>query len=226
MAGEGSPTVDAQLLAGTLALALLTISPGADMALVARVALGRGTRAAFFTTLGICSGLPLHAAASALGISAILATSAQAFTIAKLIGAAYLVWLGVQSWRHAGAAGPGATATPGEILDRRGAGARPGANRRLFVQGFLSNALNPKVALFYLAFLPQFMRPDDPVLARSLLFAAIHALQGIVWLTVYARALDRLGTLFRRSGLRTWLERASGAVLVALGLRLAGARNA
>ena len=202
-------------MAGLFALALLTISPGADMALVARVALARGSRAAFFTTLGICSGLPLHAAASALGISAILATSAEAFAVVKLIGAAYLMWLGVQAWRHARDAGGEPSAAPvGGVLGGQ-------EDWRAFAQGFLSNALNPKVALFYLAFLPQFMRPGDPVLARSLLLAAIHALMGTVWLTAYARAVDRLGAVFRRSGVRRWLERATGVVLVALGVRLA-----
>src|SRR5438552_804985 len=82
------------------------------MALVARVTLGQGRRAAFITTLGICSGLPLHATASALGISAILATSAMAFTVAKLLGAAYLIWLGIQSFRHAPPAEPAASEHP------------------------------------------------------------------------------------------------------------------
>jgi threonine/homoserine/homoserine lactone efflux protein len=210
--------MDAQLIAGSLALVLLTVSPGADMALVARVALGGGARAAFLTTLGICTGLPLHAAASALGISAILATSAEAFAVARTIGAAYLVWLGVQAWREAGDAGH--AGVPADV----GSGAALG-DSRAFAQGFLSNALNPKVALFYLAFLPQFMRPGDAVLARSLLFAAIHAAMGIVWLTAYARAIERLSAVFRRSGVRRWLERTTGTVLVALGVRLAFERR-
>ena len=204
--------MDTQLIAGTLALALLTISPGADMALVARVAVARGHRAAVWTTLGICAGLPLHAAASALGLAAVLATSATAYTVLKLLGAAYLVWLGASAIRESGRVEP---------LGDAPTGATPTSSARAFVRGFLSNALNPKVALFYLAFLPQFMRPGDSVLGRSLLLAIIHAVQGIVWLTLYAYALDRLGVLRRRSGVRRWLERATGAVLVALGLRLA-----
>jgi threonine/homoserine/homoserine lactone efflux protein len=211
--------MDAQLVTGVLALALLTISPGADMALVAKVALRDGRRAAFLTTLGICSGLPLHATASALGIAALLAASTAAFTAAKLAGAAYLIWLGVQAFRHSSpAAGEGAA------TDEVPGGRAPSAAWS-FAQGFLSNALNPKVALFYLAFLPQFMRPGDSVLARSLLFAGIHALQGVLWLTAYAYALNRLGRLFRRPSVRTWLERTSGAVLVALGVRLAFERR-
>src|SRR5437016_2972952 len=92
--------MDPQLLTGLLALALLTITPGADMALVAKVTLADGRRAALVTSLGICCGLPLHATASAIGIAAILAASAQLFTVVKLIGAAYLIWLGAQAFRH------------------------------------------------------------------------------------------------------------------------------
>ena len=209
------------MIAGTLALALLTISPGADMALVARVAVARGHRAAVWTSLGICAGLPLHAAASALGLAAVLAASATAFTVLKLLGAAYLVWLGLSAIREAGRSEATTGVAPADALPPY-----PHAgSARAFLQGFLSNALNPKVALFYLAFLPQFMRPDDSVFGRSLLFAAIHAAQGIVWLTLYAYALDRLGALIRRSGVRLWLERTTGAVLIALGLRLAFERR-
>ena len=210
--------IDPQLVAGFLALALLTISPGADMALVARVAVARGHRAAVWTSLGICAGLPLHAAASALGLAAVLAASATAFTALKLLGAVYLIWLGVSAVREAGRAAELSHSTVPSV---------PVASSewRAFLQGFLSNALNPKVALFYLAFLPQFMRPGDSVLGRSLLFAGIHAAQGVVWLTLYAYALDRLGALIRRAGVRRWLERTTGAVLVALGLRLAFERR-
>jgi threonine/homoserine/homoserine lactone efflux protein len=223
--------MDAQLIAGVLALALLTVSPGADMALVARVAVARGHRAAVWTTLGICAGLPLHAAASALGLAAILAASATAFTVLKLLGAGYLMWLGFSAIKEAGGSEPTAdasAATPTGRAHRTLASPTSGTNissARAFLQGFLSNALNPKVALFYLAFLPQFMRPGDSVLGRSLLFAAIHAVQGIVWLTLYAYALDRLGALVRRSAVRRGLERTTGAVLIALGLRLAFERR-
>lgn len=201
-------TLDAQFLAGLVVLALLTISPGADMALIAKITLERGRRAALIATLGICSGLFVHATLSALGLSVILATSAEAFTIVKLVGAAYLAFLGVQalrsSFRHetAESSPPRRAATP-------------------FFEGLLSNVLNPKVAVFYLTFMPQFISPGDNVLARSNAFAVAHAIMGIVWLSAYAYVLSRIGVLLGRTGVKRWLERVTGGVLIALGARLA-----
>ena len=202
--------IDPSLLAFIGIAALLTVLPGVDMALVAKVTLQDGRRAAFFTSLGISSGLPVHATASALGLSLILSTSAEAFTVVKIAGAAYLTYLGVQSFRRSFERGlPGAgTAGPGRT--RRG---------HAFLIGFLNNVLNPKVALFYLTFLPQFIEPGDNVLLRSLLLAAIHVVLGIAWLTTYAYAIDRIGALVQ--GARRGLERATGVALVGLGVRLA-----
>lgn len=205
--------IDPRFLAGLGVLVLLTISPGADMALVARVTIARGRRAAFLTTLGICSGLLVHAAASALGLSVILATSAEAFTVVKLAGAVYLAYLGIRSvgdsFRH----------------ERPVVGARVANARTSFAQGVLNNVLNPKVAVFYLTFLPQFIDPAGNVLAQSLLFAAAHAVMGIAWLSAYAYVLARMSALFARQGVRQWLERVTGAVLIALGVRLAFERR-
>ena len=202
-------TLDGSILAFTGIAALLTVLPGADMALVAKVTLLDGKRAAFFTSLGICAGLPVHATASALGLSLILATSAEAFAVVKFAGAGYLAYLGVRTIRDSlrPAADPGVTAAPAR------------SRRAAFTQGFLSNVLNPKVALFYLTFLPQFITPGDNVLAKSLLLAGIHAVLGLLWLPLYAYAIDRLGAVVR--GARRWLERLSGAALIGLGVRLA-----
>ena len=200
--------MDPLFIAGLVVLVLLTVSPGADMALVAKITLERGRQAALVATLGICSGLLVHATASALGLSVILATSAEAFTLLKLAGAVYLVYLGVQalrsSFRHETAApvAPRRTASP-------------------FLQGLLSNVLNPKVAVFYLTFMPQFISPGDNVLVRSLAFAVAHGIMGVVWLTAYAYVLSRVSALLGRSGVRRWLERVTGGVLIALGVRLA-----
>lgn len=207
--------IDPRFLAGLGVLVLLTISPGADMALIARITIARGRRAAFLTSLGICSGLLVHATASALGLSVVLATSAEAFTVVKLVGAAYLAYLGARSIRDSLA--PHATeAVDGPRVERRGTS---------FLQGLLNNVLNPKVAVFYLTFLPQFIDPSGNVLAQSLVFAFVHAVMGIAWLSAYAYVLARLSTFFARGGVRQWLERITGAVLIGLGVRLAFERR-
>jgi threonine/homoserine/homoserine lactone efflux protein len=206
-------TIDGSILAFMGIAALLTILPGADMALVAKVTLLDGRRAAFFTSLGITAGLPVHATASALGLSLILATSAEAFNVVKFIGAAYLAYLGIRTLRDSFA--PAAA----QVVAAR----RTRSRRAAFIQGWLSNVLNPKVALFYLTFLPQFISPGDNVLAKSLLLAGIHAVLGLVWLPLYAYAIDRVGAVVR--GARRWLERLSGAALIGLGVRLAFERR-
>jgi len=207
--------MDARLYAFLGVAALLTVIPGADMALVTRNVLAIGRRRTLWTIAGICAGCVVHATASALGLSMILATSAVAFDAAKFAGAAYLVWLGVQSIRSAGRM----RATD---ADHRPVSAAFGAP---FVQGFLTNVLNPKVAIFYLTFLPQFIGPNDPVLRRSLLLASFHIAMGLVWLTAYAWFIDRLGGVLPRPRVKAWLERVTGGVLIALGLRLAWERR-
>ena len=179
---------DSRLYAFIGVAAILTILPGADMALVTRNVLALGRRRTMLTIAGICSGCIIHATASALGLSAILATSATAFNVLKTIGAGYLVWIGVQSIRDAGR--PVAPVAPNE--------AQKGAALGPFLQGFLTDVLNPKVAVFYLTFLPQFISPGEPVLRRSLLLAGVHIAMGFVWLTSYAWFVDRIGAVLTR----------------------------
>ena len=207
-------SVDPRIYAFIGVAALLTILPGADMALVTRNVLAVGRRRAMLTIAGIGAGCVIHATASALGLSAILATSATAFNIVKTLGAGYLVWIGIQSIRDAGrpAAAPSTVST---------ARARLGP----FLQGFLTNILNPKVAVFYLTFLPQFIAPGESVLRRSLLLASVHIAMGFVWLTAYAWFIDRLGAVLTRPRVKAWLERVTGGLLIALGARLAWERR-
>jgi threonine/homoserine/homoserine lactone efflux protein len=232
---QGTPSAPFLVFAGIAAL--LVITPGADMALVAKNALRGGRRAAFLTTLGICSGCVVHAVASSVGLSAILARSALAFEVVKTVGAAYLIFLGVQALRGArrkdlpaGPEGPAGRATPAAGTRRAAPVSEPRPGRRPgsgvlslppFGQGFLTNLLNPKVALFYLTFLPQFVDPQKPVLTQSLVLASVHIGLGLVWLTAYAAALGKLSEVFSRSSFRRRLEALTGAVLVALGLKLA-----
>ncbi len=205
---------DVQVLAFIVVAAALTISPGADTLLVVRNTIARGRADGVMTAFGICSGLFVHATLSALGLSLILTHSALAYQVLKIAGACYLVWLGFQSLRSA------FTARKLEFVAGADSGSiRP--SRRAFVEGLLTNVLNPKVAVFYLAFLPQFIDLDDPVFAKSILLASIHALMGVVWLGVLAALLERMRAFFASSRVRRSLEGVSGAILVGLGARLA-----
>ena len=208
-------SVDPRLYAFIGVAALLTIMPGADMALVTKNVLAVGRGRAMLTIVGICTGCLIHATASALGLSAILATSATAFNVVKTLGAGYLIWIGIQSIRESRqvmAAGQSSE-------DARRAKFGP------FLQGFLTNILNPKVAVFYLTFLPQFISPGEPVFRRSLFLASIHIAMGFVWLTAYAWFIDRVGAVLTRPRVKMWLERVTGGLLIALGARLAWERR-
>ena len=204
-----------QIVAFTVAATVVTITPGADMALVARRAITDGWRRASWTSAGILSGLLVHATASAIGISAILLRSATAFTVLKVAGACYLVVLGVLSFRSARRTARGELPT----VD-----ARPARSARAsFAQGFLNNVLNPKPALFYLAFMPQFFEPGDPVVLLTAIFVAIHIAMGVVWLVTWAWFVGRTSGALGGTRWRAALERVTGAVLIALGARLATA---
>lgn len=204
------------LIPFVIAAGLLTISPGPDTMLVLRNTMRGGRVDGILTTLGICSGLFVHATMSALGVSVILVRSAALFETVKLVGAAYLVWLGLQSLRSA--------------IRSRGMSGQPDAvpaagEPRPFREGALTNVLNPKVAVFYLAFLPQFIHPGDPVLVKSLLLASIHNAMGLVWLSILAVAVDRAQRFVSSDPVRRALDGICGAVLVGLGVRLALARR-
>ena len=195
-----------------LIAALLTITPGADMALVTRTALAGGRRAAFGTILGICLGCAVHALASSFGLSIVLQRSPEAFRVVQALGAGYLMWLGVQALRDVFAAGP-------ETAPSSAAGGG-------FAAGLLTNLLNPKVAAFYLGFLPQFVPPGTNALAYCLLLAGIHIAMGFVWLLLYASAVERLAAALGTSRVRRRLQAVTGVALLGLGLRLAFAERA
>ena len=219
-----------QFAAFLLVAGLLTITPGADMALVMRHALSGGTRPAFFASLGIAVGCLIWGAASALGVSVLFARSALAFAVLKYVGGAYLVYLGARALRDA--IGSRAPATI-----RRHIGEGPPlrtdpsrlrgvhAQWKAFGQGLATNLLNPKVAVFYVTFLPQFVAPDRPVLSQSVFLAFTHVVMGLIWLTVYARFIDRMAAVLLTDRVRRRIEAATGAVLMALGIRLALARR-
>jgi len=204
--------VDSEILAFTLVAALMTMSPGPDTMLVVRNSLRGGRQDGFLTVAGICSGLFVHALLSALGVSAILLVSATAFTVMKIAGACYLVWLGVRSLQSALRTPPPATEAGGHAAVRAA---------RSFQEGLLTNVLNPKVVVFYLALVPQFIGSDDAVLPRYLLLTAIHYVEGILWLGGVALLVAGSRAMFLRPAWRRWIDAACGTILVALGLRLA-----
>jgi threonine/homoserine/homoserine lactone efflux protein len=192
---------------------LVTVIPGADMALVTRQVLVGGPSLAQKTIFGNLTGLLVHGAALAAGLSALLVASATAYTVVKLAGAAYLVYLGVQALRAS---------------RRPPSGALPAvaaAPRRAFLQGLISTVLNPKPALFFLTFLPQFVDRDAAVLPQTLTLAAIHVIVGLIWLSAYARLVHRAHGLLTTPRIKAWLERTTGAVLIAFGLRVAVERR-
>jgi RhtB (resistance to homoserine/threonine) family protein len=195
--------------------AVIIVLPGPDMALVLQNGLAHGRRAAVETAVGINAGLVVWALAAALGIAALLHASAPAFTLLKLAGAAYLVWLGLRALNEARR---GASAGPPERGSRR-------PRSSPFRQGLLSNLLNPKIALVFTTLIPQFVDPARPAFAQTLLLAAIFICMGLAWLTSYALLVAKVGAALRRPVVRRVLSAVTGTVLTALGVRLAFERR-
>jgi RhtB (resistance to homoserine/threonine) family protein len=213
---EGTVTIvlDPQVVAFTVIAGLLTITPGADTMLVIRNVMARGQRAGLLTTVGACGGIFVHATLSALGLSLILVNSARAFEVVKIIGAAYLVWLGVQSLRQA-------FRRKAKVSGDADLRARPARGYRSLIEGLLSNVLNPKVAVFYLAFFPQFMSPGDWVFGKSMLLAGIHWVEGVLWLSIVTLFIDRLRSWITQPRVTRAIAATTGAVMILFGVRLA-----
>lgn len=205
-------------LAGFAAVAaLVTIAPGVDFALVSRRALSAGMRTAVTTASGVCSGVVMWGALSAVGIAALLTASADAYNLLRLAGGAYLVLLGLQALLRARrlAAGHEQTGTSASCPEGGAA----------FRQGLVTNLLNPKIGVFYSAVLPQFVSHRDSVLLISLLFALLHALMGMAWYSFCALALSRGRRVFARPGARAALEMVTAVVLISLGVRVVTERR-
>jgi threonine/homoserine/homoserine lactone efflux protein len=195
---------------------LLNIMPGPDSLLIMTRSATQGWRAGSAAALGIGTGTFVHIFAAAVGLSAILATSAAAFTVVKLAGAAYILYLAI-----------------GMLLSKRGDGVEtplaiaPLPLRRIYAQGILTNVLNPKVALFFLAFVPQFIDANAPHKAAAfLILGAIFNINGMLWchalalFTAQARARLKLNP-----AVTLWLNRATGGLFVWLGVKLALAKQ-
>lgn len=190
---------------------LLNLSPGPDTIYVVTRTVAQGRRAGFFSVFGVCSGALVHVAAAALGLSVVLATSAVAFTVVKYAGAAYLVYLGVRTFLSRGG------------LEIGTAGVRQASNWRIFREGVVIDVLNPKAALFFMAFLPQFVTPGSGY--ETLLFFVLGLTViaiALIWEGILVLIANGLTRRLRASRTFTrWLNRSLGAVFVLLGIRLA-----
>ena len=200
---------------------LLNLTPGPDVLYIVTQGLKSGVRAGLVASLGIVSGCFVHVFAAAFGVGALLAASSTAFTVLKWVGAAYLVWMGVKLlWARSEAA---PALAPGVSADAP----KTQSLWRIYQRGFLTNVLNPKVALFFLAFVPQFIAPDAPnkvavFLGLGLLFN-LNSLPinfGYAW--VAGRAAQRVGAVQRAM---RWMDRVAGLMFIGFGLKLALSDN-
>ena len=207
--------MDPQLWTYLIAITLLTITPGVDTVLIIRNTTRGGWRDGALSSMGICCGLFVHATVSAVGISVILLHSAWAFQALKLAGAAYLVWLGVVSLRSAAR-----QEAPPPAKGRRIENHRFSARRSL-MEGFLSNVLNPKAVVFYMAFLPQFIDPAGSALGQSLFLAGMHFVIAMVWQCLLASVVDRAKDWMRNAKIRRSLDGLTGSVMMLFGIKLA-----
>jgi threonine/homoserine/homoserine lactone efflux protein len=200
------------LLAFIAASALVTVAPGPDNLMVLGHGMSRGREAGVAVALGCALGCITHTLWAALGVSALIATSETAFLVLKLLGGGYLIWLGVNVLRHAGQA----TVAVCKSSDPRGHG-------HYLRRGLIANAVNPKVALFFLAFLPQFAEPENGSVSRQiLLLGALFAMQTALIFSTIAFFAAAVGSwLTARPGAGCWLDRASGLLFLGLGLKLA-----
>lgn len=194
------------LIAFALAAALLTVTPGLDTALVLRTAAAEGARRGFAASLGICLGCLAWGALVAVGLGVLLEASELAYLALKWIGASYLLYLGIRL----------IFARRSEIEAQELSG-----KANWFLRGLLTNLLNPKVGAFYVSFLPQFIPTGADVPSTILLLAAIHAALGLAWFTLLIGATRPLARALRNPALVRSLDRATGAVLIFFGLRLA-----
>jgi threonine/homoserine/homoserine lactone efflux protein len=200
-------SVETALIAFVAAAALLTITPGLDTAMVLRTAAVEGHRTAALAALGIVLGCLAWGAAVALGLGVLLAASSLAYTVLKWAGAAYLAWLGIKL-----------------ILQPRSRfdlGAASGPRGNWLARGFLNNLLNPKIGVFYVSFLPQFVPAHAAAAPFIFLLATIHAALGVIWFAALIAATSPIRRWLTRRAVVRWIDRVTGAVFIAFGLRLA-----
>ena len=198
--------------------ALLVMSPGPNGALILKTVPSAGRRAGFANVLGFVTGFYIHGVMSILGISAILVNSAFAFGLIKYLGAAYLCWIGVQALIDAfkGAKAPVLQATEKRQISLR----------RAYLEGLLTNALNPKVSMFYLAAFPQFITVGQTEVWQSMSLVVVHSGIAACWFGAMVLAFDRLAHVTRSGAAKRWLKGVTGVVFVGFAAKLATVRSA
>jgi threonine/homoserine/homoserine lactone efflux protein len=189
---------------------LLILTPGPNQALLTSRVLSGGRRAGYAAVRGLAAGMAVHVAAATAGLSALLASSAQLFGVVKLLGGLYLLWLGIAAIRRARRPG-GSEPPPGH----GGAGGSP------FRDGLLSMSLNPKVGVYFVAVVPQFVQPGPGASLRVALLLLVYGALCLVFWTGFVIGLHHARELVRRPRVRAWTERVTGAALIGLGARLA-----
>ncbi len=194
------------VLTFTLAAVLIVLLPGPDTLVVVRNLVRDGRRTAVLTVLGVLTGLAVWIVAAALGLSALLRASHDAYLALRVLGACYLVWLGIQSLRSR------TVVAPGEHV---------GFARRGFLAGLATDLLNPKVGVFFVTFLPGFVPDGEPVGATSLLFGAIFLLLTVLYFAALLVLAGRVTGWINNPVVRTRLDRAAGVVFIGFGVRLA-----
>jgi RhtB (resistance to homoserine/threonine) family protein len=205
--------VAAHLLLFIGVAAIVIVVPGPDTAVVTKNVLLHGRRAAFGTSLGVSAGLSVWTLAAAVGVASVVRASAVAFTALKLIGALYLIWLGLQALRAAGHTESG---TGPSTSNRPSMGALGG-----FRQGLLSDLANPKIGIFFTSLLPQFVDPGHSVLLPFLALGGVFVVMTVLWLSAYCLIAARAAKTLQRPRVRAAMDRITGTVLIALGVRLA-----
>jgi threonine/homoserine/homoserine lactone efflux protein len=196
------------LLAFTFAATLLTLTPGLDTALILRTAAVEGRKQAFKAALGINTGCLLWGAMVAFGLGALIAVSELAYNILKYCGAAYLCWLGLNMLLR-----PRGALTTGNEAQTKA--------QNWFIKGMLGNVLNPKVGIFYVSFLPQFIPHGQPLIAWTFGLVMIHVVLGSCWSTVLISATRPLSSFLRKERVIRWMDRSTGMVFLLFATRLA-----
>ena len=202
--------ISTQVIAFLLTAVLLTATPGPDNLMVLSVGVSRGRRSGIAFGLGCALGCLSHTALAVMGVSALVAASPVAFLFLKMVGGVYLIWLGLQAWRHAG--GSAKQAVPS--IDA--------SWQMLFMKGLLANAINPKVVLFFLSFLPQFVDASQGHVAWQLgLLGVVFTAQAAVLFGLLGYFAGSVGGwLSRKPSVGLWLDRLAGGVFMALGTRI------